>query len=57
MAEIEHFIDPLNKTHTKFESVANDCLPLLTADSQEGKGEIIYDMTMGKAVEDGVVNN
>lgn len=57
MAEIEHFIDPLNKTHTKFDSVANDCLPLLTADSQEGNGEIIYDMTMGKAVEDGVVNN
>jgi len=33
MAEIEHFVDPLNKTHSKFNSVADDCLPLLTAAS------------------------
>ena len=33
MAEIEHFVDPTDKSHHKFHLVANDCLPLLTADS------------------------
>ena len=50
MAEIEHFVDPLNKTHSKFKSVASNCLPLLTAESQEGAGEMIYDLNMADAV-------
>lgn len=50
MAEIEHFVDPLNKTHPKFITVANEYLPLLTAPNQEGSGEVIYDMSMGDAV-------
>jgi glycyl-tRNA synthetase len=57
MAEIEHFVDPLNKTHLRFKNVATDCLPLLTADSQEGAGEMIYDLNMADAVSQGVIAN
>ena len=35
MAEIEHFVDPLNKTHPKFKSVAHIKLPLLNRDAQK----------------------
>jgi len=31
MAEIEHFVDPLDKSHHKFSLVENDVLPLWTA--------------------------
>ena len=31
MAEIEHFVDPENKNHPKFESVAHMKLPLFSA--------------------------
>jgi len=34
MAEIEHFVDPLNKNHPKFKSVAHIKLPLLSAKNQ-----------------------
>lgn len=57
MAEIEHFVDPLNKDHHKFYLVENDLLPLLTADNQELKGDMIYDMTIKDAVSKGVINN
>jgi len=33
MGEIEHFVDPLDKSHHKFNSVANDILPLWSADN------------------------
>mmetsp|Transcript_11566 Transcript_11566/g.19547 ORF Transcript_11566/g.19547 Transcript_11566/m.19547 type:complete len:101 (-) Transcript_11566:1223-1525(-) len=33
MAEIEHFVDPLNKDHAKFSTVKDIALPLLTAQS------------------------
>jgi glycyl-tRNA synthetase len=35
MAEIEHFVDPLNKTHPKFKSVAHIKLPLINRDAQK----------------------
>lgn len=31
MAEIEHFVDPLNKNHPKFSSVAQMKIPLFSA--------------------------
>jgi len=34
MAEIEHFVDPLNKKHPKFKNVAHIKLPLYSADNQ-----------------------
>jgi glycyl-tRNA synthetase len=57
MAEIEHFVDPQDKSHHKFHLVADHCLPLLTAKNQEGDGAIIYDMTMAQAVSSGTVGN
>lgn len=40
MAEIEHFVDPLNKTHYKFDTIKDDVLPLWTACSQEDLGPV-----------------
>lgn len=57
MAEIEHFVDPENKDHHKFATIADLKLPLLTANSQETTNEIIYDKTIGEAVEAGTINN
>lgn len=57
MAEIEHFVDPLNKTHHKFFMVEDDVLPLLTADSQEDKADMIFDLTLKDAVAKGTINN
>jgi len=50
MAEIEHFVDPLNKTHHKFDTIKDDVLPLWTACSQEDLGPVTSDHTMGEAV-------
>ena len=41
MAEIEHFVDPLDKSHHKFFMVEDMMLPLFTADNQEKNGPII----------------
>lgn len=57
MAEIEHFVDPENKTHPKFVTVADEYLPLLTAPNQEANGDMIYDMSMGEAVSSGTIAN
>jgi glycyl-tRNA synthetase len=57
MAEIEHFVDPLDKSHHKFGNVAEDLLPLFTAVNQEGDGSMVYDMTMATAVESGTIGN
>ena len=50
MAEIEHFVDPDNKDHTKFFMVENLRLPLWTADSQESNGPIESNVTVKEAV-------
>ena len=47
----------LDKTHKKFQRVADVRLPLLTAESQEGSGELRDDLSMGEAVAKGVVGN
>lgn len=51
MAEIEHFVDPLDKSHAKFDTVAELALPLWTAKSQEVGGPVIYDLTLRQAAE------
>lgn len=49
MAEIEHFVDPDDKTHPKFASIAHTELPLLSACNQmDGKPTV--HMTIGEAV-------
>jgi glycyl-tRNA synthetase len=57
MAEIEHFCDPLDKTHRKFFMVKDDKLPLFSCEKQLSIEEPIKDMTIGEAVEQGIVNN
>lgn len=57
MAEIEHFVDPLNKQHKKFDTVKHMKLPLWSAKEQkEGKG-IIKDITLEEAVKTKIIDN
>ncbi len=57
MAEIEHFIDPLDKSHPKFELYWDLKLPLLSCDQQNKNLGPLTDMTSKEAVEKGVINN
>ena len=56
MAEIEYFIDPLDKNHPKFNTVADIKVPLYTAKAQVS-GERPHFMSIGDAVKDGIINN
>ncbi|EGW05197.1 Glycyl-tRNA synthetase [Cricetulus griseus] len=56
MAEIEHFVDPTEKDHPKFQSVADLCLCLYSAKAQVS-GQSARKMRLGDAVEQGVINN
>ena len=56
MAEIEYFIDPLDKTHPKFKFVEDLELPLHSRDTQANAGEPLK-MTLKEAVKQGVVAN
>jgi glycyl-tRNA synthetase len=52
MAEIEHFVDPTNKHHHKFNRVKDLQLPLYSSDNQVKNNRIIIrDLTLGDAVE------
>ena len=56
MAEIEHFCDPADKSHPKFESVRHTQLLLYSACNQmDGKSAEIH--TIGQAVDEGLVAN
>ncbi|CAI4854845.1 BCE_3a_G0055960.mRNA.1.CDS.1 [Saccharomyces cerevisiae] len=58
MAEIEHFVDPLNKSHAKFYEVLNEEIPLLSRRLQEsGEVQLPVKMTIGEAVNSGMVEN
>lgn len=41
MAEIEHFLNPEDKSHKKFYKIKSTVLPLFPADHQMGDGKII----------------
>lgn len=57
MAEIEHYVDPLDKRHARFNEVRDVELALLPKDvQQEGRTELTK-MTVGEAVEKGIVDN
>ncbi|CCC71765.1 hypothetical protein NCAS_0I00970 [Naumovozyma castellii] len=57
MAEIEHFVDPLDKSHPKFDEIKDIELSFLPRDIQEaGKTEPIV-MTVGEAVSSKMVDN
>jgi len=56
MAEIEFFVHPDKKNHTKFKTVANMRLQLFPADKQIGDGKTVTP-TLSEAVSSGVINN
>jgi glycyl-tRNA synthetase len=56
MAEIEHFVNPKAKNHSKFASVRDQVLPLYSQGQQEKLGESLQ-ITIGEAVQRGIVNN
>ncbi|KAF7725622.1 Glycine--tRNA ligase 1, mitochondrial [Apophysomyces ossiformis] len=57
MAEIEHFVDPENKQHPKFEEVKDVKIRVLPKGTQlQGKTET-YEITVGEAVEKKIIDN
>ncbi|EDQ88108.1 uncharacterized protein MONBRDRAFT_37647 [Monosiga brevicollis MX1] len=56
MAEIEHFLDPTDKSHARFDRVKDVCPPLYTANAQQA-GEKITRMSIGDAVAQGIIAN
>lgn len=57
MAEIEHYVDPADKSHVHFSEASSVVLRFLPKDVQSaGKTELAL-MTVGEAVEKGVVDN
>ncbi len=57
MAEIEHFVDPEDKNHERFDEVKNIKVPLLAKDIQESGKTNITIKTIGEAVSEGVIDN
>ncbi|BGP53895.1 hypothetical protein JCM8202_006088 [Rhodotorula sphaerocarpa] len=57
MAEIEHFVDPLDKGHERFEGVKDIKLRLLPKDVQAAGKTDISELTIGEAVKTGMVDN
>lgn len=56
LAEIEHFCDPLDKSHAKFHTIADTIMVLFDREGQLGSGRTVT-TTIGAAVESGMVNN
>ncbi|KAN0065243.1 Glycine--tRNA ligase 1, mitochondrial [Thecaphora frezii] len=57
MAEIEHYVDPEDKSHERFDEVKDIALPLLPKDVQESGKTDISVKTIGEAVATGMVDN
>lgn len=57
MAEIEHFVDPLDKRHARFDEVKDVELDLLDRHVQEAGTIEVKRMTIGEAVANGTVAN
>ncbi|CCE61320.1 hypothetical protein TPHA_0A02380 [Tetrapisispora phaffii CBS 4417] len=57
MAEIEHFLDPLDKSHPKFEEVKHIKLSFLPREVQEAGSTEPVVKTIGEAVESKMVDN
>ncbi|GAA6011547.1 hypothetical protein JCM11491_004684 [Sporobolomyces phaffii] len=57
MAEIEHFVDPLDKDHDRFDQVKDIKLNLLPKDVQSEGRTDISEITIGEAVASGMVDN
>ena len=57
MAEIEHYVDPTNKKHKKFNIIKDLKLPLWTAQLQMNNESPTFEFTLGEAVEKKIINN
>jgi glycyl-tRNA synthetase len=57
MAEIEHFVDPADKSHTRFAEVADYELALLDRHVQVAGSTTVTHMSAGDAVRKGVIAN
>ncbi|KAH3663852.1 hypothetical protein OGAPHI_005255 [Ogataea philodendri] len=57
MAEIEHFVDPLDKSHAGFKSVENIKLTFWPKEVQEKGSTETSKITVGEAVRSGMVDN
>ena len=58
MAEIEHFVDPLNKSHSKFKKVKDMLLPLFSKENQATAERLmIRDLPLSEAVSQGIICN
>lgn len=57
MAEIEYYVDPLNKEHKNFEKVKNIELNFLSKEKQESGSSEIVRMTIDEAVRTRMVDN
>lgn len=56
MAEIEHFVNPADKSHPKFAAVSGHVFNLLAKEDQTGE-DITKKMTAGEAVEQKIIDN
>ena len=57
MAEIEHFVDPREKSHPKFSTIKDMKLPLLSKKSQLGERVVDTNTTMEEAVATKTIDN
>ncbi|SCZ96648.1 BZ3500_MvSof-1268-A1-R1_Chr4-4g07514 [Microbotryum saponariae] len=57
MAEIEHYVDPQDKAHDRFDSVKHVEMQFLPKGVQESGKTDLTTTTIGQAVEDGMVDN
>ncbi|KAK9474718.1 uncharacterized protein V1510DRAFT_425041 [Dipodascopsis tothii] len=57
MAEIEHYVDPSDKSHSRFAEVKDLKLRLLPKDTQAAGQTTLTEMAIGEAVSSGVVDN
>ncbi|KAG1880067.1 hypothetical protein F4604DRAFT_515825 [Suillus subluteus] len=57
MGEIEHFVDPEDKSHEKFREVRDTVLSLLDRHVQVSGSTQVTQMTIGEAVDTGIVAN
>ncbi|PWN43338.1 glycyl-tRNA synthetase [Ceraceosorus guamensis] len=57
MAEIEHYVDPLDKSHDRFVEVSSLQLPFLPKDVQQSGKSDISKLSLQEAVKSGMVDN
>ena len=56
IVEIEHFVDPTDKTHPRFAAIKDEVLTLFPGEAQLTTGRCVQ-MTAGEAVANGTINN